>query len=355
MLDVNFNQEDPQIICHPQYEKLVPQILEGLKPYNLKHHFILFSSGTTGGVKGYAVSREALFANAKASNEHFQLTHNDIWALSLPIYHIGGLSVLARAHLLENQIIDARHWDPLPWAKKIEEATITTIVPTQLYDLVKLKLKAPRHLKYIIVGGDFLSASLKEEALKLGWPVIRTFGMSEVCSQLASAKKPENDAIEILPIHQVKIGNNQRLLVKSEALFTLQFILEKDKLIVTKARELCDEEGFYQSSDRAELSGNFLVHQGRLGDEFKVAGHLVNMNHLKDVLSAFLIKHHLFGKMEFTLEEDERKGKKLVLLTQADAQEKSQDIAPLIHPIKIDDIRTVHSFERTALGKLKKT
>ncbi len=355
MLDIDFNQADPQVICHPQYQNLVPKMLEGLKPHSLKNHFILFSSGTTGGhLKGYAISSEALFTNAKAVNEHFHLTACDFWALSLPVYHIGGLSVVARAHLLGNKLLDARHWEPLEWVKKIEDASITTIVPTQLYDLVKRGIKAPANLKYIVVGGDLLSSKLKSEALRLGWPVIRTFGMSEVCSQLASATKPESDELSIMPIHEVKTDGDQRLLVKGPALFTLQFELLNDQMIVTPKSELCDEAGFYRTSDRALISGKTLQHLGRLGDEFKIAGHLVNMNQLKNTLGSFLVEKTAFGKMEFLLEDDERKGKKLLLLTLPEAECFSREISSLIHPVKIDEVRIVSNFERTALGKLKK-
>ncbi len=355
MFNIDFNKTEPQIICHPQYQELVPTILKGLASYQLENHFILFSSGTTGGVKGYAVSKDALFANAKASNDHFKLTSEDVWALSLPVYHIGGLSVVARAHLLGNKIIDARHWNPETWPETIKDATITTIVPTQLYDLVKRGTQAPQKLKFIIVGGDFLSSKLKEEAMKLGWPVIRTFGMSEVCSQLASAKQPENDEIELFPIHQIKIGDENRLLVKSEALFTLQFILT-DKLQVTLARDLCDEEMFYKTNDQAQFNEGHFKHLGRLGDEYKVAGHLVNLLQLKNTLSSLLIEKDLFGQMEFQIEDDERKGKKLVLLTllKNNPEALIKEISHEIAPVKIDEVRILESFERTHLGKLKK-
>ena len=355
MLDIDFYQTDPQVICHPQYQELVFKILEGLKPYSLKNHFILFSSGTTGGhLKGYAISREALFTNARAVNEHFHLAAHDVWALSLPVYHIGGLSVVARAHLLGSKLLDARHWDPVEWIKKIEDTSITTIVPTQLYDLVKRGIRAPANLKYIVVGGDFLNSKLKSEALALGWPVIRTFGMSEVCSQLASATNPESDDLSIMPIHEVKTDSNQRLLVKGPALFTLQFELLNDQIKVTPRSELCDETGFYRTSDRALISGKTLQHLGRLGDEFKIAGHLVNINQLKNTLGSFLVEKAAFGKMEFSVEDDERKCKKLLLLTMPEAECFSSEISSLIHPVKIDEVRIVSNFERTALGKFKK-
>lgn len=353
MFDIDFKQTSSQVIVHPEFKQHIPKILEGLKNYDLKDHFILLSSGTTGGdLKGYAISRTALFANAKATNEYFGLTSEDVWGLSLPVYHIGGLSVLARAHLLQNKVIDLRQWNPETWITAVQDVSITTIVPTQLYDLVKRGLNAPTNLRYLVVGGDFLSSSLKAEAVKLGWPVIRTFGMSEVSSQLASTKNPASDELEILPIHETRTGDDERLLVRSSSLFTLQFTLGNE-FKVTTAKDLCDKDGFYPTSDRATLIGRHLRHLGRMGEEVKIAGHLVNMNQLKNILGAYLIQKNIFGKVEFMLEDDERKGKRLVLLTLPELQASVEDIALLIHPVKIDAVKIVETFDRTSLGKLK--
>lgn len=352
MFNVDFENPAPQLICHPDLRVHEETILTKLNPFFLRDHFILFSSGTTGGdLKGYAVSKKALFANAEAVNNHFKLTPDDVWGLSLPVYHIGGLSVLARAHLLKNKVIDARSWDPESWEVKMKDVTITTIVPTQLYDLVKRGITPSPKLRYLIVGGDFLSSKLKEEAMKLGWPVIRTFGMSEVCSQLASARTPESDDLEILPIHEAKIDDS-RLMVKSQALFTLEFMMgERFKIKTSKELSI---NGFYLTKDRAEISGNVIRPLGRLGDEFKIAGHLINMNQLKETLGTFLIEKGLFNQMEFSIQDDERKGKKLVLLVLKNSQEHIDAIKERIKPVKIDEIKIVESFNRTSLGKLKK-
>lgn len=355
MYDIDFDKIEPQLLAHESQLHLASEILSQLKKYDLRHHFILFSSGTTGGdLKGYAISKEALFTNADAVNKHFNLNRQDISGLSLPTYHIGGLSVLARADLLGNKVVDARKWNPDSWHEKMDDVSITTVVPTQMYDLVQRKLKPSKNLRYIIVGGDLLSTGLKDEAMKLGWPVIRTFGMSEVCSQLASAANPESDELEVLPIHQVKTDENKRLLVKSEALFTLQFKMGKT-FEVQLAEELCDKDGFYKTSDRADIHGKTLRHLGRIGDEFKIAGHLVNFNTLRNELSSYLVKHDLYNQMEFSLQDDPRKGKKLVLLSLQKVSEMDLTaIAKLIAPVKIDEVQEVSSFERTALGKLKK-
>ncbi len=355
MFDIDFNRSDLQVIVHPQYQALIPKILEGLKPYNLENHFVLLSSGTTGGdIKGYAISKGALFSNAKTTNEHFKLNEKDVWGLSLPVYHVGGLSVLARAHLLKNKVVDLRKWNTASWMQEMKDVTITTIVPTQLYDLVKQNFEAPTSLRYLVVGGDFLSSTLKAEALKLGWPVIRTFGMSEVSSQLASTNKPESDDLQVLPIHKIKISDDRQLLVKSDSLFTLRFGLGKE-FKVNLLKDLCDEEGYFMTSDQAEVSGNILRHLGRMGDEIKISGHLVNMKDLKETVGQFLVEKDLFGKVEFILEDDERKVKKLVLLIQKDAVEKFSigELSSILMPIKVDEYRIVPTLGRTALGKLK--
>lgn len=354
MFDIDFDASYPQLICHESYEHLRETILKSLSSYFLRDHFILFSSGTTGGdLKGYALSKRALFANADAVNTHFNLTSKDVWGLSLPPYHIGGLSVLARAHRLGYRVVHSSKWNPEKWIQEMSEVTITTIVPTQLFDLVNRNLKPWPGLKFIVVGGDFLSQPLKKKAIDLGWPVIRTFGMSEVCSQIASSKNPQSDELEVLPIHKVKTVDG-RLLIKSEALFTLEFTAGK-KFSVTMAKKLCDEDSFYVTKDKALVSGNVIHHLGRIGDDVKISGHLVNLPFLKNQIADYLLEKNLFNKVELIIENDERKGKKLVLKSDENLETDTiETISKLIHPVKIDETLNNVKLERTLLGKLRR-
>lgn len=355
MFNLKLDAEDVQVVCHPQYQQEGARIIRELKAHDLRRHFILFSSGTTGHyLKGYALSYDALMANAAAVNAHFNLGAEDIWGLSLPVYHVGGFSVLMRGKLLGNRIIDCRQLDAVNWRERIKDVTITTIVPTQLYDLVALNLEAPPRLKYLVVGGDLLSTELKLRALDLGWPVIRTFGMTEVCSQLASATHKESDILQVLPIHQTKIDEDHRLLVKSPALFTLQFT-QSEKLVVKTAKDLSDPEGFYRTNDRVKLSDGIILPMGRFDAEFKIAGHLVNFNYLRDTFYSYQLRKGLSGKMEFVIEEDVRKGKKLVLLHLRNTLRPDilEEVNQLIAPVKVDEVREVKEFRRTELGKLK--
>ncbi len=352
MFNIDFDSDELQFLSHPRYTEASERILQELD--YLKSHFLIFSSGTTSqDLKGYALSREALLTNARAVNSFFNLNSDDVWGLSLPHFHVGGLSVLARAHLLGSSLVlMGDHWDPLAWSELLKEkgVTITTIVPTQLFDLVKNNLQAPPMLKHLVVGGDYLSHELERLAMALGWPVIRTFGMTEVCSQLASAKAP-GLGIELLPIHEIKTDKDERLWVKSSALFTLQFSL-KEKLHVTLANTLLDSEGFFPTNDRVSIEGETFTHLGRLDDQIKVSGKLISLISLKEKLYEFALKHNLYGSVELLFEADNRLGKKLVLLHLPTVQN-IEEIKNLFSPLKVE-LREVTSFNRTDLGKLKR-
>lgn len=350
MFNIDFKTSAPQFLCHPKHEGIRTQILKAFSDYD--DHFIILSSGTTSSdIKGYALSKDSLFKNAEAVNEYYQLTSQDVWGLSLPYYHVGGLSVIMRANLLGSKLIDLGHWRPLEWAHdlKTHQVTITTVVPTQVYDLVKLKIEPPKSLKHLIVGGDYLAIELEKEAIALGWPVIRTFGMTEVCSQLASAKTPGLH-LEVLPIHQVRTNDEGRLFVKSEALFTSEFRI-KEKIEITPAVSLLDHYGFYPTNDLVSLNPKF-KHLGRIDDQIKVSGKLISPHELKEKVLSYALKNDLYGKLELTFVSDDRQGKKLILLHLPEITP-THELLELLSPIKIE-LQEVSSFERTDLGKLKK-
>jgi O-succinylbenzoic acid--CoA ligase len=346
MLNLDFSQK---LIFphHPRLKHEAEIVLENLK--HLSDYILLFSSGTTSQFpKGYGLTKISLTENADSVNRHFNLTSSDTWGLSLPHYHVGGFSVLLRAERSKSRVVDLGKWDPVSWKKKIEKegVTITTIVPTQLFDLVNLHMTSPPTLKCLIVGGDYLSEELRARALKLNYPVLKTFGMTEVGSQLASQKTPEGP-LELLDIYKIKIDKDERLWVKTPSLFDFEFTLSPS-FEIEYARDLLDSEGFFPTKDRALMENNHLTHLGRLDDYLKISGRLVSLFELKEKLYAFALKHNLYQKVEIKIEEDPRIGKKIILLHLP-----GTSLPPdLLSPFSFE-AREVNAFERTDLGKLK--
>lgn len=344
--------EPLRVFHHPSFQKDAKTIVAAAGALNLRECFGIFSSGTSSAnLKGYIHTLTALESNARAVNDFFGLTSQDTWGLSLPDYHIGGVQVLLRARLLGAKVADLRGWDPERWYSRMSSlgVRVTSVVPTQVHDLVSDKIKAPPGLRLLIVGGDFLSKELETRARQLGWPIIRTFGMTELGSQIASST-PEDDSLTPLPLHQLKTNGEGVLQVKSPALFSYRFE-KKENWDFTPLSSLLDAEGYFQTQDIVDLKANHIVPLGRSGDFFKTGGHLILLGDLRETLQRFLLNNSLFGRAEIYLQDDDRKGKKIILLHEGIAEPLLRDLSESFRPIKIDETRSVEKIDRTALGK----
>ena len=321
----------------------------------ITNHFLLSSSGTSGGDwKGYLISKESLFTNAKAVNDKLELTSNDIWGASLPFYHIGGLSIYFRAKLLNHQPVDLRPWVPEQLVQKIRDhkVSVLSLVPTQIYDLVKLGLEAPKCLRFILVGGDFLSQELARRFIKLGWPVLRTFGMSEVSSQLCTGMD-EKGFYSPLPIHEIRSDGLNNLFVKSQSFFS--YVVQKNAgWELTPLQKLLDPEGFFKLADKGIASDEGVKFLGRDDGQIKSSGHLLNLIDLKERLDLFCLAHNCWGMMELQNTSSEREGQSLTIHYLESLPKKTvQRFLDEIHPIRIGGLQSHIFFKRTALGKFK--
>jgi len=148
---------------------------------------ILFTSGTLGNPKGVLLS----FRNLKASFENSDTVLNhqpgNKWISSLPFYHIGGFSIIARALLSGGSII-------IPTSSKTEDLadsiikftpTFLSLVSTQLKRLINRGIKPGAELKFVLLGGGYIEDNLVEEAVKEGWPIAKVYGSTETSSLIS--------------------------------------------------------------------------------------------------------------------------------------------------------------------------
>lgn len=169
-----------------------------------KNGFLFSTSGTSSGIPRWVVhSEKSLLANAAVVVKTFGLQSQDRLLLSLPLYHVGGFGILARAHLVnatvevlgapEGRGLESLHpefrpkWNSESFVQEIISKKIswTSLVPTQVFDVVNLGVQAPSCLKGIWVGGDRLENSIFRRGLQLGWPLLKTYGMTETGSMFA--------------------------------------------------------------------------------------------------------------------------------------------------------------------------
>lgn len=350
------DQKENQFFFHTKFQDYISPLSSLLNTHSISNHLCVISSGTTSNkIKGYALSFSALTISAKFVNQALNIGTNDNWGLCLPPYHIGGLSVYARSMLLGKAPIILHPWNPEILREKIieENVTVISLVPTQIYDLVSMKIIAPSSLKAVLVGGDFLSEELELKAKDLNWPLVRSFGMTEVGSSLAIAGDMKN-GLKILPHHQIKIDSNNKLWVRSQSLYTCEFILD-DGWELKMSRSDIDQEGFFPLPDLAQSGTQGIIPLGRDDGSFKSSGRLIGMTHLKNILDSLMLNHQCWGQMDLISIADERKGKVLSLIYEDTiSQDIIKELDGLLHPIKIESKIKVKKIDKTELGKTRR-
>ncbi|MDE0119544.1 MAG: AMP-binding protein [Bdellovibrionales bacterium] len=162
----------------------IPQL-----PY-LKSHVWLATSGRVC-QKWVALSKEALLTSAQAVNRHLHVTEKDRWGLCLPLFHVGGLAILARAHLSHSScFLFSGKWSASSFLAFLNQnkITLSSLVPAQVYDIVKAQHACPSFLRAVVVGGESLNPILYHAARKLNWPLLPSYGLTECASQVATAE-----------------------------------------------------------------------------------------------------------------------------------------------------------------------
>lgn len=152
---------------------------------------ILYTSGTSGVPKGAVLSRAAFVASAAASETNLGFLADDRWLLCLPLCHVGGLSIVTRCLLSRRAIVLLPRPEPAAIMAAVSEqrATLLSVVPTVLSNLLSMPdVGALRSLRAVLVGGAATPDPLYRESLAAGLPVLRTYGLTEACSQVCTGR-----------------------------------------------------------------------------------------------------------------------------------------------------------------------
>lgn len=326
----------------------------------LAHHVLFETSGSSGAPKRVALSKPALLASAAAVNAHLQVTATSCWGLALPLNHVGGFGVLARTYQAGCRVAEFNgKWNPPEFQRWIQDSgvTHTSLVPTQVHDLVRAGLRPPPNLSAIVVGGGQLDSATGQAARDLGWPVLASYGMTEAGSQIATQKLESLELpyqpypLPVLPLWQTRLSGGGLLEISGEALFSGYL---SGGVFTPRS------DAWHTTSDRVVLQDTLLTPLGRADSLIKVLGELVDpeaIEHELVSISRGILQTGTFAVIGIP---DERAGNVLLPVFEF-----------AVDPILIESILSIHNeraagfrrlkpaerieeLPRTALGKLKR-
>jgi len=303
------------------------------------------SSGSSGEPRWIGHTREGLLVSARVVNAWLGVDSESVWGLALPLKHVGGFGVLARAFEAgARAAVFGGSWEPraLPGWLDAERVSHLSLVPTQVHDLVAAGLRAPRCLRAVVVGGGALDAERGRAARRLGWPVLASYGMTEAGSQVAtqplSALEGEfqPQPIAVLPHWRLRTAEGGRLELSGPALFAAT--LERDG---GGWRFVARRGEWHASDDRGELDGERLRFRGRLDRQVKVLGELVDPEAIERRLA-------LEGVVVVAL-PDPRRGRRLIAVAEEAVDEAALAAAIAAHHGECEGYARVERTVRIAV------
>lgn len=302
-------------------------------------HIYLFTSSFR---KIALLSKEAFLTSASSVNKYLNCESKTKWFVPLPLFHVAGLAVSARAFFGDYSFVERiTTWNAKAFVQDLisKKISYTSLVPAQVHDLVQKSLSPPASLQFALVGGGKLEAALYKKARALKWPLLPTYGMTEACSQIATAERvslkgQEFPSLKILPHIKAKTVHGI-LNIWSPSLLTGYFCFKSNRFYDPK-----NPEGWLPTQDKGEIQNevlkdfsnfqnssnlnstkkkkrikNILILKGRSDDQVKVSGHLVSLEKLSRKLQKIVNKISSKGEFCITAPSHKRKGTEIVLVT----------------------------------------
>ncbi len=151
---------------------------------------IIYTSGTTGLPKGALLTYGNYWWSAVGSALNLGSHTGDRWLAVLPLFHVGGLSILVRAAIYGITAVVHSSFDPVAVNRAIDEdgVTIVSVVSTMLQRMLDERgdRPYPAALRCVLLGGGPAPQLLLDACAKHGVPVVQTYGLTETASQVAT-------------------------------------------------------------------------------------------------------------------------------------------------------------------------
>jgi len=168
-----------------------PKTIDTAASMNPAAYVVVPTSGSSGSPRGVVLTCRNVAAAVDASQRRLGNGPHDRWLLTLPLFHVGGLSIVWRSLAAGGSIELHRQFDTDAAISALRDGAVTmaSLVPTMLYRILERDPGPYTNLAAILLGGAPASVGLVERALLAGLPVLQTYGMTEAGSQVATVER----------------------------------------------------------------------------------------------------------------------------------------------------------------------
>jgi O-succinylbenzoic acid--CoA ligase len=225
---------------------------------------LIFTSGTTGEPKPVALTEANHEASAIASAWNLGVEPDDRWLCCLPLWHVGGLSILHRSAMYGTTAVLHDGFEAERVRKEIEagEITLVSLVSTMLRRLIDAGLSGWPGLRAALVGGGPIPRELYDWAAETSFPMRATYGMTETASQVVTDHRP------LLGV-ELRIADDGEILVRGPMV----------------APGAIGADGWLHTGDRGRLDGDGRLEvEGRLDDVIVTGGENVAALEVEEAL-----------------------------------------------------------------------
>lgn len=236
---------------------------------------LIYTSGTSGDPKGVPITFSNLYESVSAIDAVDNYSVSDRFLLSLPLYHIGGFSILARSILAGAALIIPDELNLANISSKLmeHEPGIVSVVPTMLKVLVESTTVLPDSVRVIYVGGGPVDPAIIIKAISMKYPVVKVYGSTETCAMItyadckalqnnpdSSGRTIGNTKIEILNEDRKILdpGKTGEIVIRSDSLFEGYY-----KNNIETERKIINGKYFSGDIGYLDVHGNLFIESRR--------------------------------------------------------------------------------------------
>jgi O-succinylbenzoic acid--CoA ligase len=246
---------------------------------------ILFTSGTSAVPKAVVHSFGNHYYSALGSNENIVLKPGDRWLLALPLFHVGGLSILFRCFISGATVVVADSDQSIGDAVEEFGVSHLSLVPTQLERLLENppSQTSARKIKSVLVGGGFTPRRLIEKGVQRGLRLHTTYGLTEMASQVTTTLPLDRgeklySSGRVLNFREIKISEGGEISVRGKTLF-------KGYLSPSGLESPLDSQGWYATGDVGRIDADGYLHViGRRDNMFISGGENIHPEEIERVI-----------------------------------------------------------------------